>query len=77
MTRDAGTAAGEAVEELREIEACKKQTTIIKYACLCAATTLASKIIAEIMKKHSEFCGGQTAAINLCQVDIYKPYNYL
>jgi len=38
------------------MEACKKQI-VNNYACFCAATTLTSKIIAEIIENRYEFCG--------------------
>jgi len=39
------------------METCKKQKNVTNYACFCAATTLTSKIIAEIIENHSEFDG--------------------
>jgi len=37
------------------METWKKQKNVANYACFCTATTLNSKIIAEIVKKRSEF----------------------
>jgi len=42
---------------LRAIEACKKQINHYQLCFFCAATTLASNIIAEIIENHPEFCG--------------------
>jgi len=39
------------------MEACKKQTNHYQYACFCPATTLTSKIIAEIIENHYDFRG--------------------
>jgi len=46
-----------AVKELRAMETCKKQKFVTNYACFCAATTLTSKIKAEIIENHSGFYG--------------------
>jgi len=51
--RNSGRAGGGTVKELRAMEACKKQK-IVTCASFCAATTLISKIIAEIIENHSE-----------------------
>jgi len=45
--------AGVAVKELRAMEACKNKK-FVTCACFCAATTLISKVIAEIIENHSE-----------------------
>jgi len=37
------------------METCKKQKIVANYACFFAATTLTSKIIAEITENDSEF----------------------
>ena len=51
--------AGEEMSELGPMETCKKQTNRyqLAYDCFCTATTLASKIIAELIENHYEFCG--------------------
>jgi len=41
---------GGAVKELRAMQSCKKQKIATNYACFCTATTLTSKIIAEIIE---------------------------
>jgi len=53
-SRDVGTAAG-AVKELRAMDTGKRQKNLYHYACFCVATTLTSKIIAEIIENRSKF----------------------
>jgi len=58
------------VKKLRTMETCKKQKIVTTCACFSAATTLTSKIIAEITETILNFMGAQIAAINLLQVDL-------
>ena len=46
---------GEAVKQLRAMETYTK--IVANYACFCSSTMLISKIIIEIIEKHSEFSG--------------------
>ena len=56
---DAGAATGQggAVKQLRAIGTYKNKKIVTNYACFCSSTTLASKMITEIIKNHSEFSG--------------------
>ena len=54
--RNSGGAGG-TVKELEQWNLVKNKIIVINYACFCTATTLTSKIIAEIIENHSEFCG--------------------
>jgi len=56
----------------------KKQTkSFTNYACFCSATMLTSKIITEIIEKHSEFSVWVNSCNKLFKVDLDKSRNYL
>jgi len=65
IDRVAGTAVGQgAVKEVRAMEACKKQKIVTNYVCFCAASTLTSKVIAQIIETILNFVGARIVAID-------------
>ena len=57
--RDAVAAVGQggAKKQLRSMETYKNKKIVTKYVCFCSSTMLTSKIITEIIEKHSKFSG--------------------
>jgi len=53
----------------------KNKKIITKWVCFCSSTMLTNK--AEIIETHSEFSGCPNNCINLFQVNLHKPWNYL
>ena len=67
--------SGRAVKELTAMEACKIQTNRYQLCLFLRSNNVGLKIIARITENHSDFLGARMAAINLFQVDLYKPEN--
>jgi len=57
--RDPGAAVGQggAIKQLRSMETYKNKKIVTNYVCFCSSTMLTSKIITEIIEKHSKFSG--------------------